>query len=312
MNSSQRSLQRVESCPVCQGRPAAVRRVVRAGKVAACGACGAWYRIPRPSSEELAKIYDQKYYRPWGLDEDEEISRITKRATFAPLLRLARELIPKRQEALRVLDVGAATGMLLEMAAASGAEVYAVEPNPYSAGIIRQRLGTDRVYEGDLNACDFPHQSFDLITMTDVIEHLPDVHRTLQTAAVLLRPGGVLMITTPRIDSLSRMLMGANWLHFKVEHIQYFSSRAVRLALQKAGFTKVRISGHSKSLTFDYLHKQLQTYPHWMLTPALNVVGRFLKPTARRRPISYRCGEMLVLASQKNTDRQYPGCCFTR
>jgi len=286
-----------DACPICNGASSRPRRVDRAGDVAVCDECGTWYRTPRPTAEDLIGIYDQDYYDAWGLDEDESIARGTKEATFAGTLRRLERMVGQpdnRKPAL--LDVGAATGLLLAAAEKGGWDPYGVELNPYSADVLRGRYGPERVFEGELTACTFPDASFDAITMTDVIEHVLDVSGTLRTAARLLRPGGVLCITTPRVDTLSRRLMGRRWLHFKEEHIQYLTGQAIERALQVVGFDDIRVRGHAKSLSLDYLHAQLQTYPHWILTPAVAMIRRCLPMRFRRHPVRYRCGEMLVTA----------------
>lgn len=283
-------------CPVCAGAAGRQREVVRAGTVAECAACGSWFRIPRPTWDELVGIYDQHYYDSWGHDDDEEIARVTKRATFAPLLDEIARLLSGTDGPVRILDVGAATGALLGLARERGWEPHALELNPYAAGVLRERFGDDRVFVGELPACPFPPGSFDVLTMTDLIEHVLDVPGTLAAALRLLRPGGVLCVTTPRIDTLSRALLGRTWLHFKAEHIQYFSRRGLEGALRAAGFTPLRVAGHPKRLVFDYLHRQLRTYPHWLLTPMVAAVGWCLPRRLRRRPVPLQCGEMIALA----------------
>lgn len=290
------ALQIVENCPVCGGRPAFVRHVQRALDVAACGRCGSWYRVPRPTAEDLARIYGQDYYNAWDLDRDERTAAITKQATFEPLFPRMEAALQTGSASPKILDVGAATGLLLDVASARHWQPYAVELNPYSAGILRKKYSDSNVFEGDITQCPFPAESFDVITMTDLIEHVLDVAGALQKAAALLKKGGILLLTTPRIDSLSRRLMGARWLHFKLEHIQYFSRQALTDALAKTGLTVVQSSGLPKRLTLDYLWRQLRVYPHWLLTP-LARAAHFLAPCPLRHlPLSYQCGEMIVVA----------------
>lgn len=282
-----------DGCPVCRGPAAGSRTVVRAGAVATCGRCGTWFRVPRPTLEELLRIYNQDYYKPWGMGEDASVARATKLATFEPLL-IALDGLVGTDRPRSILDVGAATGLLLELAESRGWTPFALELNPYSAGVLRERYGAERVFEGELTARPFEPARFDAITMTDLIEHVLDVRGTLRAAAELLRPGGVLCITTPRIDSLSRWSMGATWLHFKEEHIQYFTAGALRAAMERNGFTQVHIAPYSKRLTLDYVHHQLQVYPHRWLTPLVTGVRRVLPAAVRRRPVGYRCGEMVA------------------
>ncbi len=285
------------ACPVCGDSAASRVDVVRAGEVGICGKCGTWFRTPRPTFEDLVKIYDRDYYDAWGLEESESIAAKTKRATFAPIISRLNAAIPAAAGRPRsLLDVGAATGLLLEVAAESGWTPWAVELNPFAASELRKRFGQSNVFEGELPACDFAASSFDAVTMTDLIEHVLDIGATLRAAALLLRPGGVLCMTTPQIDSFSRRLMGRNWLHFKLEHIQYFSSRSMAEAVKQAGFAEVQITANTKRLTLDYLNFQLRTYPHWALSPLVRAAHALSPRGLRARPMEYKCGEMLVIA----------------
>jgi 2-polyprenyl-3-methyl-5-hydroxy-6-metoxy-1,4-benzoquinol methylase len=284
-----------ESCPMCGGRPGKFRRVVRAGAVAICDGCGGWYRTPRPTASDLKDTYTEKYYDSWGLTDNPESVRLTKDATFSPILDQLETMTAEHDEKRRILDVGAATGLLLDFAAERGWEPYAVELNPYSAGILREKLGAERVFEGELADYPVSNGCFDVITMTDVIEHVLDVAGTLKVAASLLKEGGVLCITTPRIDSFSRGLLGKQWLHFKEEHIQYFSRRGIIDVLDEAGFEEIGVCGHYKHLTIAYIHQQLQAFPHWLLTPAIGLIHSIAPKRLRVRPMRFRCGEMLVV-----------------
>ena len=284
-------------CPICGQTAKKVRRVLRAGKVGVCENCRGWYRVPRPSASDLQSIYTKEYYDSWRLDENSESLKATKHATFTPLLnRITNALSADNAKTFKILDVGAATGMLLDVAARTGWEPHAIELNPYSAGVLREKFGSENVFEGELT--DYPESgdSFDAITMTDVIEHVLDIHATLGKAATLLKDRGVLCLTTPRIDSFSRVVLGAQWLHFKEEHIQYFSRSGIVQTLEKAGFEDINVCGHYKYLSITYVHQQLQAFPHKLLTPVIAAMHKIMPKSLRNRPLRFRCGEMLVIA----------------
>lgn len=286
-------------CPVCGAKAGKTRRVVRAELVATCSACGCWYRHPRPTAGELSKIYDKSYYNSWGMHDNAQAVLQAKQATFAPLLAAAESAVsPALPRPWNILDVGAATGLLLDLAQKRGMEPYGVELNPYSADILRNRFGRERVFEGELTHCPFDAGFFHIITMTDVIEHVLDVRGTLEAAWRLLRPGGVLVMTTPQIDSLSRKLLRGKWLHFKAEHIQYFTAGALTGAVRQAGFQDVRVLSHRKRLTMNYLVGQMEIYPHPVLSPLIKLAALLMPAGLRNRPLSYRCGEMVVLAGK--------------
>ena len=286
-----------ESCPICGGAAGKVKCVLRAKNVAVCDNCGGWYRLPRPSASDLKRIYTKEYYDSWSLNHNEQSVKSTKHATFSPILvRIEKgKLSEAGTNKGKILDVGAATGFLLDVATERGWDPYAIELNPYSAGVLREKFGAKRVFEGEL--ADYPGRSefFDVITMTDVLEHVLDIHTTLKRAAGLLKEGGVLCMTTPRIDSFSRFLLGKKWLHFKEEHLQYFSRRGMVEVLREAGFEQIQISAHYKYLTIAYLHQQLQAFPHPLLTRIITLIHSILPNSLCICPMRFRCGEMLII-----------------
>jgi len=292
-NSS--NIDELETCPICFGITRKYRKVVRAGKVGVCCQCGSWYRMSRPNPEGLAKIYNEDYYNSWGILTNKISVRSTKTATFTPVLRRLENIthLPPNK---RLLDVGAATGILLEVAKEQGWAPYASEINPYSCKVLREKFGCNNVFEGQLTECDFPVGHFSAITMTDVIEHVLDVKGTLKAAANLLCAGGILCVTTPRIDSISHLLMRSQWFHFKEEHIQYFSRRAINKILEEAGFGEIKVSMHAKNLTFNYLHNQLREFPNRIFTPLISACHRILPESICNCNIKLYGGEMLVFA----------------
>lgn len=290
---------RNEPCPVC-GHGAnmyssnMLRSVARAGLVASCQSCGTWYRAPRPNIEVLAQIYQKDYYNSWNLQGAPSAARLSKRASFAPLLDMAQAKL--KGDNISLLDVGAATGILMELAKERGWISHGIEFNPYSAQLLRDSFGADKIYEGELLHCPFPKRSFQIIMLCDVLEHVLDIRGTLAAARELLAPGGIIFITTPRIDTFSRKLMGRNWLHFKEEHIQYFSASSLRTLLSDLKFLDVEIQTHSKYLTLDYLYAQLTTYKHFLLTPLLCTIHGIAPRFIRQYAAPYACGEMLAIA----------------
>jgi len=289
-------------CPACGGQCTGRGRLLSAQYAAICRECGTWYRVPRPTPSKLINIYGKEYYDCWQPDNDPSAPWKTKTATFLPLLRrVERLLAPGESGSPRfMLDVGAATGTLLQLARQRGWIPFAVEINPYAASILKGLFGQRQVFEGELTDCPFHARTFDAIIMTDVIEHVTAIGETLRAARRLLLPDGVLCLTTPRVDCVSRLLMGRNWLHFKEEHIQYFSARGIDRVLQKSGFVNVTASPHRKYLSLDYIYGQFQKYRHCALTPAVAAVRRLVPAGLRCKPLGLQCGEMLVTARVGN------------
>jgi SAM-dependent methyltransferase len=100
-----------------------------------------------------------------------------------------------------------------------------------------------------LEECGLPPESFDVITMWHVLEHLPDPQATLAEAHRLLRPGGVLLIAVPNFGSLQARLTGPYWFHLDVpRHLFQFRSRDLVTLLERVGLSV----GRTRRFSFEY------------------------------------------------------------
>jgi SAM-dependent methyltransferase len=141
-----------------------------------------------------------------------------------------------------VLDVGCGTGRFLELAQKEGWRAEGLEPFPGAAEDTGRRLGI-RVYVGGVMEASLPSKSFDIITMFDVIEHLERPVDALQVCERSLKPGGVLILTTPNFNGLGRRLMGKDaFAIWPDEHLVYFKGSTLRRALALGGFAKTELS----------------------------------------------------------------------
>lgn len=92
-------------------------------------------------------------------------------------------------------------------------------------------------------------QSKDLITMFEFIEHVPDPGAFLKRAEDVLRPGGILYLTTPNFNSLDRLLLGHRWEAIHVEHLTYFTPRTLkRLLADRTGLHLVEMQTRNMSV----------------------------------------------------------------
>jgi SAM-dependent methyltransferase len=260
-----------------------------------CGGCGLERISPQPSDETLAKIYGAHYYDAWGLHDNEEIVAALKKRTFRYVL----GKLPKAAPGTRLLDCGAATGFLLEVAKELGYEPYGLELSEFGAKEIARKFGEDRVFCGELPRASFPGAApgdFGAITMCDYIEHVRDPRQTLALARKQLAAGGALAITTPDAGSPSRRVLGTGWTHYKIEHLFYFNKRNLERLLREVGFREVKFYPLWKSLTLDYISHQFEVYPHPALTQLARGVRRFTPARIRALPLPFTTGELLAIA----------------
>ena len=260
-----------------------------------CGGCGLERISPQPSDETLAKIYGAHYYDAWGLHDNEEAVAALKKRTFRYVL----DKLPPQPPGAKLLDCGAATGFLLDVAKDLGYAPYALELSEFGAEVIADRFGREHVFCGELQDCRFADAGpgdFQVLTMCDYIEHVRDPRHTLELAHTLLAPGGALAITTPDAGSPSRRVLGTGWTHYKIEHLFYFNKRNLERLLKEVGFSSVTFYPLWKSLTLDYIGHQFEIYPHKALTAVARAVRRFAPEPVRTLPLPFTTGELLAVA----------------
>ena len=154
--------------------------------------------------------------------------------------------------------MGCSCGYFLEVASAAGYDAHGLEfSKGQSPPQIRRSVA--RILCSGID-CLAGEQDKLSSTAFDLIEHVEDPQDFLQRARRLLIPGGTLVLTTPDSEHFLRYFMGCRWPMLQpMQHLQYFSRRALRLALEKAGSTAVTFEVARKTLSYEYLVNQLRT-----------------------------------------------------
>lgn len=135
-----------------------------------------------------------------------------------------------------LLDVGCGTGRFLEVMRGTGRwQVTGVEVHPGAVEHCRQQLGLV-MYQGDLSTLDLPSQTWDAVTMWEVLEHVPDPMAALVTVARILKPDGVLLLSTPDADAWQAALWGEWWYGWEVpRHRHLFTASTLGTMLARCG-----------------------------------------------------------------------------
>ena len=146
----------------------------------------------------------------------------------------------------KVLDVGCSSGVFLDMMRTKGWDVAGVELCGEFVKLARELFGLENIFNGTLEEARFEDESFDLITMWDLIEHVPDPSLLLHEAERVLKPTGLLLILTPDENSLIKYLTNMSYRitfgHYKLpvsviydeHHLFYFNLRSIDYALKNA------------------------------------------------------------------------------
>lgn len=234
-----------------------------------CDSCGlvSVRHIPGPS--ELREVYSEEYFRNAHSHvsgyEDYASDRYCILKTAHRRLDLIERQVSVRG---RLLDVGCALGFFLEAAMERGWQVEGIDISAHAADYATHHLGID-VRCGMLEEAGFPASSFDVLTAWDVVEHVPDPVEFLRTCHDLLRPGGLMVLTTPDVGSLVAKLTGPRWMGFKLaeEHLYYFSRQTLAVALRNAGFKPNLARPVGKDISLEFFAQRLQMYAPWLARP---------------------------------------------
>ena len=187
----------------------------------------------------------------------------------------ARRLLRKLKRVngdMKLLDVGAGSGILVEQAHALGWSAEGIEPSAWLAGCAR-----DRQLPVICGVLPNPQLEgpFDVVTLVDVIEHVSNPLELLLSCHRVLKPGGRLLIVTPDVDSFFARILGRKWWHYRIAHIGYFNKSNLDRITVAGGFSLQSSFRPSWYFSVAYLKERLETYlPFLRFVPFPSVISR--------------------------------------
>src|ERR1700761_4716037 len=205
-----------------------------------CERCGFGHVVPLPDPAAMAKEYRETYYteeKPTFLAHAGEDQSWAELAQTDRLEILESILPPDRR---RLLDVGCGPGFFLQTALRRGWLAHGIEPSRQAAAHARALGAT--VTEGFFNDTSAPALGrFDVVNLSNVLEHVPDPAHLLRLAHGLIEPGGAICVTVPNEFSptqiAGRAAVGANdWWVAPPHHLNYFNFDSLTALLSRCGF----------------------------------------------------------------------------
>src|SRR6185369_12639603 len=168
------------------------------------------------------------------------------------------DLIRQVKPSGKLLEVGCARGDFLQVARESF-NVYGVEPNPELADSSSKIAPVHRdVIERT------PWNGFDVVASFHVIEHVDSPRSFIAASAEKLKPGGLLVIETPNIDSLPFKLLKAKWRQFIPEHYYFFTPKTISRLLSDCGLRVHSVTGIGKYASVELIINRLSRYLPWL------------------------------------------------
>jgi SAM-dependent methyltransferase len=237
--------------------------LARYDAVVRCLDCGLLYTSPRPSDEDLAAGYtavaDQEFLgerRARELTYRRLLKSLDRYATLHRVIDPVAGGRRKREGGLKLLDAGCAMGFFLNQARADGWDVEGIDPSRWAAGYARREFGLT-VHNAPLASVELQPASYDVITLWDVVEHLPHPVTDLAHLAKALKPGGLFALSTHSIGSLSARVLGPRYPFLMAMHVTHFNRRTIGDLFERAGMRMFRMEPQLRSLRVGYLIKKL-------------------------------------------------------
>lgn len=229
-------------------------------------ACGVYWLDPAPPPHELWKAYTT--YHTHTQKSGSRLSKamlslahrliklcimplwvfngLKREADYLRFMTLAHEPVGK------LLDVGCGGGRFLNRIRKRGWQVEGIDFDEQATKKVTARYGI-KTHVGDLNQCALPANSFDVITMSQTIEHLYDPNATLRESLRILKPGGLLVITTPNVNSVGATEFGSFWRGWEApRHLQLFSVESLQRLTQRKGFEIIEARTYSAGSAVVY------------------------------------------------------------
>lgn len=199
-----------------------------------CQQCGLIALWPQPSDTILEASYTHPYYDPHGDSLVASLYNRLFRVWSLKRLRLLQHIKPTG----RFLDVGCGAGQLVQDMLARGYDAYGTDTSVSLAEVLPEQIRS-RVTLKDLSDCEYPAQLFDLIMLSDVLEHVRQPRQFLQTIHRLLKNNGCLVVSVPNWHDPEARVFGRRYWHNldAPRHLWHFTPATLERLVQRSGFT---------------------------------------------------------------------------
>ena len=243
----------MEECPIC-GQKAISQKFLscedylvshKLFSVICCDACRFIFTQNSPLPDEITAYYDSSEYVSHSNTKTGLINTVYHLVRKV-MIGKKTKLIQKISKGRTLLDVGCGTGYFAGTMKQKDWKVIGIEPSKNAAEMARQKFGL--VVKPPEALFEFPEQSFDVITLWHVLEHLPNLNEAMTQFHKLLKDNGVLVVALPNVDSYDAKKYQQFWAAYDVpRHLWHFSPNTFLRFAEKCKFNIIDI----KPMPFD-------------------------------------------------------------
>ncbi|MGB1287951.1 MAG: class I SAM-dependent methyltransferase [Aggregatilineales bacterium] len=264
-------------CNLCGHRETAPYCPENGRGLVQCQHCELVYVGSQPDADELHALYSESYFHN---DESGEVGYSDYIGDEINIRKTSRKRLKHLSQFItggRMMDVGCAMGFFIDEASKQGFDVEGLDVSQFATEYVEKHFGHE-VHTGSLLVQDFESSAYDMVTMYDVIEHVPDPKAYMEKVADMLKPGGIYELATPDVGSFPAKLAGSHWIGYKLadEHVYYFSVATLKKMLGDAGFDVLAVRHIGKFVTMKLFLDRLGFYVPWLSKP-LEAISGLLK-----------------------------------
>lgn len=203
-----------------------------------CDHCGLLFTNPRPAAAEIGRYYDFPDYVSHTDEAEGWLNRLYRQARGIMVKRKVAwvEKLVKPESGKHLLDYGCGSGYFLAGATQAGWQTRGVEPNEKARQQANDQTGQQDRVVSSLVELQAEREQYSVITMWHVLEHVHELHTTVQTLVGMLRPGGRVVVAVPNAEAEDTKLYGNHWAAYDVpRHLYHFNPAAIRQLWQQHG-----------------------------------------------------------------------------
>ncbi len=206
--------------------------------------------------------------------------------------------ILQKKKSGKLLDVGCAYGYFVELAQSAGFDAYGFDPSAYAVSQARKLVGKSRIAQGTISEVRYKENTYDVITLFDVFEHLQDPVTDLKKLRRMLKPDGIIIIATGNAQSFAAKVFGRRWtFYIPPQHLSFFTKANLQTFMSQVGLFPVEWFGIGKWLSLDYILHLAKTTGESALGALIHrMVG---KSFVSRLPVYVPMMDNMVVIAQK-------------
>lgn len=243
---TENNMEILNSCPVCSASETKLFIECKdytvsqeTFKIVECVKCGFKFTNPRPEESRLGDYYKSEEYISHSNTKKGFINSAYQSVRRYTLLKKL-QLISKFYKTGKLLDIGCGTGEFLKTFKDAKWDVMGVEPSGDAREMAIENYGLNVGEEAALK--ELSSESFDVITMWHVLEHVPHLNERIEDLKRLLKPKGIIVVAVPNCSSLDAKKYGAHWAAYDVpRHLYHFTPKDIEALFRKHELTVFRI-----------------------------------------------------------------------